>query len=255
MGNVGYYNQNSEQFVQTTLNINMESLYQAFLVLLPNGGHILDLGCGSGRDTLAFKNKGYQVEALDYSKALVEKATALTGIPVRYQSFYHLNDHGIYDGIWACASLLHCERDRLTDVMQSILNALKVNGILITIEQLFDHSADVDHFFPHKLRECDIQKPINGVANLVLACPACNREQQGRFDRLPSVNLLKRFHIRNEYLITNHHPLRETLIAQTGLTEPAAGRGFYKMYINNCATLIVGGGEKWEPGMNGTSLF
>jgi len=64
MGNVGYYNQNSEQFVQTTLNVNMESLYQAFLVLLPNGGHILDLGCGSGRDTLAFRNKGYQVEAI-----------------------------------------------------------------------------------------------------------------------------------------------------------------------------------------------
>ena len=130
MGNVEYYNQNSEQFFQTTLNVNMESLYQAFLVHLPNRGYILDLGCGSGRDTLAFKNKGYQVEALDYSKALVEKATALTGIPIRYQSFYDLNDQGIYDGIWACASLLHCKRDRLADVMQSILNALKVNGIL-----------------------------------------------------------------------------------------------------------------------------
>lgn len=45
----------------------------------------------------------------------------------------------------------------------------------ITIEQLLEHSADVDHFFSHKLRECDIQKPINGVANLVLACPTCNR--------------------------------------------------------------------------------
>lgn len=144
MGNVDYYNQNSEQFVQTTLNVNMESLYQAFLVLLPNGGHILDLGCGSGRDTLAFRNKGYQVEALDYSEALVEKATALTGIPVRYQSFYDLNDHGIYDGIWACASLLHCERDRLTDVMQSILNALKVNGILYMSFKYGDKDRETD---------------------------------------------------------------------------------------------------------------
>lgn len=139
-----YYNQNSEQFVQTTLNVNMESLYQAFLVLLPNGGHILDLGCGSGRDTLAFKNKGYQVEALDYSKALVEKATALTGIPIRYQSFYDLNDQGIYDGIWACASLLHCKRDRLADVMQSILNALKVNGILYMSFKYGDKDREKD---------------------------------------------------------------------------------------------------------------
>lgn len=141
---MGYYNQNSEQFVQTTLNVNMESLYQAFLILLPNGGHILDLGCGSGRDTLAFKNKGYQVEALDYSKALVEKATALTGIPIRYQSFYDLNDQGIYDGIWACASLLHCKRDRLADVMQSILNALKVNGILYMSFKYGDKDREKD---------------------------------------------------------------------------------------------------------------
>ncbi len=59
----------------------------------------------------------------------------------------------------------------------------------ITIELLSEYSADVDHFFPQKLRECDIQKPINGVANLVLACPTCNRGQQGKFDRLPSINL------------------------------------------------------------------
>ncbi|MEK5743813.1 class I SAM-dependent methyltransferase [Acinetobacter variabilis] len=144
MGNVDYYNQNSEQFFQTTLNVNMESLYQAFLVHLPNRGYILDLGCGSGRDTLAFKNKGYQVEALDYSKALVEKATALTGIPIRYQSFYDLNDQGIYDGIWACASLLHCKRDRLADVMQSILNALKVNGILYMSFKYGDKDREKD---------------------------------------------------------------------------------------------------------------
>ncbi len=139
MGNVGYYNQNSEQFVQTTLNVNMESLYQAFLVLLPNGGHILDLGCGSGRDTLAFKNKGYQVEALDYSKALVEKATALTGIPVRYQSFYDLNDHGIYDGIWACASLLHVPASSMTATLQHLAGLLQAQGVLYVS---FKYGAD-----------------------------------------------------------------------------------------------------------------
>ena len=66
------------------------------------GARILDLGCGTGRDSLAFKNKGYQVDAMDYSEALVKKATELTGIPVRQQSFYELEDVEIYDGIWAC---------------------------------------------------------------------------------------------------------------------------------------------------------
>jgi 5-methylcytosine-specific restriction endonuclease McrA len=123
----------------------------------------------------------------------------------------------------------------------------------ITIDQFFEHSADVDHFFPHKLRECDIQKPINGIANLVLACPTCNRGQMGKFDRLPSVNLLERLHKRNEYLITSHHPLRETLIAQTGFTEPVR-RGFLQDAYN-CATLTMGGGKKWKPAQNGISVF
>jgi 2-polyprenyl-3-methyl-5-hydroxy-6-metoxy-1,4-benzoquinol methylase len=64
---------------------------------------------------LAFKKKGYQVEAIDYSAELVKKARELT-IEVRQQSFYELNE-AKYDGIWACASLLHCERDRLTEVL------------------------------------------------------------------------------------------------------------------------------------------
>lgn len=82
-----------------------------------------------GRDTLAFKKKGYQVEAIDYSTELVEKARELTGIEVRQQSFYELNKVAKYDGIWACASLLHCERDRLTEVLGRIFKALKPNGV------------------------------------------------------------------------------------------------------------------------------
>lgn len=73
MDTLDYYDRYADQFVQSTLDVDMESLYHPFLENIPDYGHILDLGCGSGRDTLAFKNKGYQVEALDYSKALVEK--------------------------------------------------------------------------------------------------------------------------------------------------------------------------------------
>ena len=89
----------------------MESLYQSFLRYLPDNALILDLGCGSGRDTLAFKNKGYQVVATDYSKKLVDEASKLVGIDVRFESFYELSELNLYDGIWACASLLHCERN------------------------------------------------------------------------------------------------------------------------------------------------
>ena len=85
----------------------MESIYAPFLRYLPEHGSILDLGCGSGRDTLAFLQKAYQVEAIDYSESLVKKAQELTGLPVRHQSFYELDEENKYDGVWACASLLH----------------------------------------------------------------------------------------------------------------------------------------------------
>jgi hypothetical protein len=113
--------------------------------------------------------------------------------------------------------------------------------------------ADVDHFFAHKLKNCNPGKPIDGVANLVLSCRDCNRGENGKFDRLPSVDLLERLYSRNEYLISSHHPLRETLISQTGTD--ANKRQNYLQDAYNCATLYLGGGQKWEPQPRGIAIF
>jgi len=127
---IDYYNKHAEEFIALKFEVDMESLYQPFLALLPESAQILDVGCGSGRDTLAFKNKGYQVDAIDYSEELVKRATQLTGIQVKLQSFYDIYEHGIYDGVWACASLLHCERSRSAEVVGKLIIALKPNGVL-----------------------------------------------------------------------------------------------------------------------------
>ncbi|WP_433847537.1 class I SAM-dependent methyltransferase [Acinetobacter proteolyticus] len=124
-----YYDINALEFFESTSKVDMESIYLPFLRYLPDHAFILDLGCGSGRDTLAFKNKGYQVAATDSSKKLVDKARQLTGINVRFESFYELSEQEQYNGVWACASLLHCERKRLPEVLEKILKALKVNGV------------------------------------------------------------------------------------------------------------------------------
>lgn len=130
MKTIDYYNQYADDFAEATLHVDMESLYQPFLAELPESAHILDVGCGSGRDTLAFKNKGYHVEAIDYSEELVKKATRLTGIPVKLQSFYEIDADQAYDGIWACASLLHCERSQLVEVIGKLISVLKPGGVL-----------------------------------------------------------------------------------------------------------------------------
>lgn len=81
-------------------------------------------------------------------------------------------------------------------------------------------APEVDHFFPHRLISTPIGARVDQVWNLVLACSKCNRGTGGKFDRLPSTRLLSRLHTRNEYLISSHHPLRETLLSQTGNSEP-----------------------------------
>jgi len=123
----------------------------------------------------------------------------------------------------------------------------------ISIKQGQDNSADVDHFFPHTLRHCDSEKPINGVVNLVLSCSECNRGENGKFDRLPSLSLLERLSNRNEYLITSHHPLRETLIAQAGNTSEKRRQFLQDAY--NCSTTHLGARYKWSPKQSGISTF
>ncbi len=123
----------------------------------------------------------------------------------------------------------------------------------ISINQSHSDFADVDHFFPHDLRKCDVEKPLNGVANLVLACTDCNRGINGKFAQLPAIPLLERLHNRNEYLITSHHPLRETLIAQTGNSTEKRQRFLQDAY--NCSTTYYAIKQKWQPTRQGVATF
>ena len=129
---------------EETVEFGMEEQIKRFVELLPESADVLDLGCGSGRDALAFKNMGYQIKAMDYSEELVKQARKLTGIDVKLQSFYELNEAEVYDGIWACASLLHCERHRLVDVLQKMVHALKPNGVIYMSFKYGDQDREKD---------------------------------------------------------------------------------------------------------------
>lgn len=89
----------------------------------------------------------------------------------------------------------------------------------ITIDDNSENLCDVDHFIPHTLQAQCPNINLDGVWNLVLTCQECNRGENGKFAKLPALKYLERLHTRNEYLISSHHPLRETLISQTGRTE------------------------------------
>lgn len=88
----------------------------------------------------------------------------------------------------------------------------------ISIESGDSKLCNVDHFYPHTLKAAGSDVNIDGVWNLVLACPKCNKGPEGKFARVPAIQYLKRLSKRNEFLISSHHPLRETLMQQTGNT-------------------------------------
>ena len=86
----------------------------------------------SGSYTKAFLDAGYQVEAVDGSVELARYASDKTGIEVRVENFDELNETDKYDGIWACASILHIERSELPRIFRLAYNALKDNGVMYT---------------------------------------------------------------------------------------------------------------------------
>jgi len=107
----------------------LRELYKPFLKELPAAGHILDAGCGSGREAEAFLERGYRVTAIDASPEMAQSATVLTGQHCEILSFQKMEFYEEFDGIWACASLLHVPKHEMADVMHRFIRSLKVDGI------------------------------------------------------------------------------------------------------------------------------
>lgn len=125
-----YYNHKAIEFVSGTVEVEFTKMQDTFLQYVPAGGKILDFGCGAGRDTKYFLSKGYIVEATDGSEELCKIASAYTGIAVKKMLFHELNKVEEYDGIWACASILHVAKQELPAIIQKMADAVKSNGVV-----------------------------------------------------------------------------------------------------------------------------
>ena len=129
MGN--YYEINTKKFIDEIFNNDMSSLYTFFEKYLNNPrAKILDIGFGSGRDSLYFQNKGYEVHSLEPVSAFCLHGKEI-GLKHIYQmSVQQMNFKNEFDGIWACASLLHIPSYELVDVLNKCYTALKDKGIM-----------------------------------------------------------------------------------------------------------------------------
>ena len=163
---VEYYNRHAEDFFAGTNEVDMTAIYQRFLPLIPEGGYILDAGCGSGRDAKAFTERGYYVDAFDASPALVELANTVNGVQATVDTFNSYTSLKAYDGIWACASLLHVPNSELTEAIQKLSSLLKANGKFYLSFKIGSGEREVNQrTFTDLTLEC-LSEIVSQVANL-----------------------------------------------------------------------------------------
>lgn len=123
-----FYAENASTYAQHVTTATGERL-SAFLAVVPPGGKILELGCGNGRDAAHMLSLGFDVDATDGTPELAAEAQRCIGRPVRILRFEHLDADAAYDGIWACASLLHAPASGLVDILGRIHRALRPGGV------------------------------------------------------------------------------------------------------------------------------
>ena len=126
---IDFYNKAFLNFTRDTQNVEFSVIQNKFFSYLRKGSLILDLGCGGGRDSKVFIENGYKVVALDASSELCRIASEYTGLNVVNSTFDDFETTDRFDGIWACASLLHAERKSLSSLIQKYISLLNENGV------------------------------------------------------------------------------------------------------------------------------
>ena len=161
-----YYSKKAEEFANDTQDVKFTELQEEFLKHLNPDAKILDLGCGSGRDSKYFIDKGYSVVALDGCKELCEIATHHIGQNVIHSTFEDFETEETFDGIWACASLLHLPIEKLPIIIEKFANNLNKNGCFYLSFKYGDFSGLKNGRYFTYLTEETFKQIIANIENL-----------------------------------------------------------------------------------------
>ena len=173
---LAWYNTHAAKFAAETDGADLTPLYGEFLHYVGLKGRILDAGCGAGRDAAAFSALGYEVVAFDGAKEMVQLARDRTGhrVPVHQMNFGDVAWTAEFDGIWACASLLHVPSSYFADAIQKLAEALRPNGTVYMSFKLGEGEGfSDDRFFvnhtpeslAHSLRSTPLALVCSWVSN------------------------------------------------------------------------------------------
>ena len=159
---VEYFDQNAERCFADAFTITERTNQDHFLTYVQPGGTILDFGCGSGRDAAYFRERGYEVTATDGSREMCRLASEYLGAPVRVLEFNELDDEDRYDGIYASASVMHLEYERLLEVFPKMARALRKGGILYVSFKYGDTDGYLGKRYYTKMTEERLAQMLEG---------------------------------------------------------------------------------------------
>lgn len=167
---IKYYDENADEYFENTVSVNMSDIYPRFLKYIKAGGTIIDIGSGSGRDVLYFKNKGYRVSGIDASAELCKKALEYTGVPICCCTIEDWDPIQSYDGIWADASLLHLTMNGIDAFLRQIPKRLNIDGAAyLSFKSGIITGRDKEGRYFTNVEEEDIHRILNTVTGIDIA--------------------------------------------------------------------------------------
>jgi SAM-dependent methyltransferase len=166
---VTFYDNNAERYAWQTAQADLSELYARFLPLVKTGGRILDVGCGGGRDLREFKTRGFRCVGVDPAPRLAQFAREFSECKVVVGKAEDLPFFQEFDGVWACASLLHIDRAKLKVAMERISLALAVEGVLfLSMQAGAGHSKGEDGRFYERYSAAELKAIVDSSGFAVL---------------------------------------------------------------------------------------
>lgn len=168
MDPIDYYDKYAAVVYEDTADIDMKDIMDEFLSHMKEGQSILDMGCGSGRDSRTFYEMGYDVTAMDGSEEMCKLAEIETDMEVLHMTYEQMCFEEAFDGIWACAALFHIQKKALGSILQKMVRSLDFGGIMYTSFLEGDMEGFRGNLYFSEYTEVEIYELFSGIENVNL---------------------------------------------------------------------------------------